>query len=129
MSAGDLKGEMDSAVAFWVLESDGCLVAVMGIQDKGDVALVRHAYTRAESQGRGFGRKLLNHLESLTENPMLIGTWAAASWAIDFYRKNGYRVVSDENKDSLLRKYWSVPDRQMDTSVVLADIHWRSRSE
>ena len=129
MSADELKREIEKQVVFWVLEEEGFLPSVMGLQDKGDVALVRHAYTRTESQGRGFGTKLLHHLESLTTRPMLIGTWAAASWAIEFYRRNDYRVVSDEDKNSLLRKYWSVSDRQMETSVVLADNRWSGNCE
>ena len=124
MSAEDLKIEIEKNVVFWVLEDQGCLLSVMGIQDKDDVALVRHAYTVTESQGRGFGTRLLRHLESLTAKPMLIGTWAAANWAIAFYRNNRYRVVSEQEKDSLLRRYWTVPDRQIETSVVLADNRW-----
>lgn len=129
MSAEELKRELESHVAFWVLENEGHISAVMGIQDKDDVALVRHAYTAPESQGRGFGRQLLHHLESLETKPMLIGTWAAAAWAIGFYRKNKYRVVSDQEKNSLLRKYWSVPDRQIEASVVLADNRWNGSGE
>ena len=129
MTADELKREIEKQVVFWVLEEEGFLPSVMGLQDKSDVALVRHAYTRTESQGRGFGTKLLHHLESLTARPMLIGTWAAASWAIEFYCRNDYRVVSDEDKNSLLRKYWSVPDRQMETSVVLADNRWSGNCE
>ncbi len=129
MSAEELKSELESHVAFSVLEDEGRIVAVMGIQDKADVALVRHAYTVTESQGRGFGTQLLHHLESLTAKPMLIGTWAAATWAIEFYRKNKYRVVSDQEKNSLLRKYWSVPDKQIETSLVLVDNRWKEISE
>ena len=124
MSADDLKSEIEKNVVFWALENQGRLLAVMGIQDKGDVALVRHAYTATEMQGRGLGTTLLHHLESLTAKPMLIGTWATASWAIEFYCRNKYRVVSDREKNILLRKYWSIPDRQIETSVVLADIRW-----
>jgi N-acetylglutamate synthase-like GNAT family acetyltransferase len=129
MSAAELKSEIEDHVEFWVVEAEGRLLAVMGIQDKNDVALVRHAYTVTESQGQGFGRKLLHHLESLTPKPMLIGTWAAASWAIEFYRKNGYRVVTNEEKNSLLKRYWSVPERQIETSVVLADSLWGGKAE
>ncbi len=129
MSAAEMKSEIEDHVIFWVVEAEGRLLAVMGIQDKNDVALVRHAYTVTESQGQGFGRKLLHHLESLTAKPMLIGTWAAASWAIEFYRKNGYRVVTNEEKNFLLKKYWSVPERQIETSVVLADSRWGGKAE
>lgn len=129
MTAAELKREITSNVVFWVVEAEGRLLAVMGIQDKNDVALVRHAYTATESQGRGFGTKLLHHLESLAAQPMLIGTWAAATWAVAFYRKNGYRIVPDEEKDSLLRKYWSVPENQIKTSVVLVDNRWNRVTE
>ncbi len=129
MSAAELKSEIENHVKFWVVEAEGRLLAVMGIQDKDDVALVRHAYTVTESQGNGFGRKLLQHLESLTAKPMLIGTWAAATWAIEFYRKNGYRMVTNEEKNSLLKKYWSLTERQIETSVVLADTRWGGRAE
>jgi GNAT superfamily N-acetyltransferase len=129
MSAAELRSEIENDVVFWIAETGGRLLAVMGIQEKDDVALVRHAYTVTESQGKGFGRKLLKHLESLTAKPMLIGTWAAATWAIEFYRKNGYRMVTNEEKNSLLKKYWSVPERQIETSVVLADTRWGGRAE
>jgi N-acetylglutamate synthase-like GNAT family acetyltransferase len=96
----------------------------MGIQDKGDVALVRHAYVASTTQRSGVGTKLLRHVESLVDKPILIGTWAAASWAIEFYRRNGFTMVSADDKDRLLRKYWSIPARQIETSVVLADRRW-----
>jgi GNAT superfamily N-acetyltransferase len=92
----------------------------MGIQDKGDVALIRHAYVLTRLRRQGIGAKLLWHLEGLTEKPILVGTWKAASWAVSFYVKNGYYLVSDKEKDLLLRKYWSIPERQIATSVVLA---------
>ena len=97
------------------------LVGVMGIQDKGDVALVRHAYVAPGVQRSGVGTRLLRHVAGLTDKPILIGTWAAASWAIAFYRRNGFTVVSDDEKNRLLRTYWSIPARQVETSVVLAD--------
>jgi GNAT superfamily N-acetyltransferase len=96
----------------------------MGIQDKGEVALVRHAYVASNLQKKGVGTTLLRHVEGLTSKPILIGTWASASWAIDFYRRNGYTVVSDQDKDRLLQTYWSIPARQVETSVVLADRRW-----
>jgi N-acetylglutamate synthase-like GNAT family acetyltransferase len=95
----------------------------MGIQDKGDVALVRHAYVAPTSQRSGVGTTLLRHMEGLVDKPMLIGTWAAASWAIEFYRRNGFTLVTSQ-KDHLLRTYWSIPERQIETSVVLADARW-----
>jgi GNAT superfamily N-acetyltransferase len=94
------------------------------MQDKGDVALVRHAYVAPDAQRKGLGTRLLRHVQGLTHKPVLIGTGAAASWAIDFYRRNGFTVVSPSQKDALLRKYWSVPARQIETSVVLADGRW-----
>jgi GNAT superfamily N-acetyltransferase len=96
----------------------------MGMQDKGEVDLVRHAYTAPASQRSGLGTRLLRHVEGLATKPVLIGTWADASWAIDFYRRNGFTVVSNSQKDSLLRRYWSIPARQIETSVVLADARW-----
>jgi len=96
----------------------------MGIQDKGDVALVRHAYVASATQRSGVGTRLLRHVETLVDKPLLIGTWAAASWAIEFYRRNGFIVVASEDKDRLLRTYWSIPARQIETSVVLANGRW-----
>jgi N-acetylglutamate synthase-like GNAT family acetyltransferase len=96
----------------------------MGIQDKGDVTLIRHAYVLSRAQKRGIGEKLLQHLQNMTEKPILIGTWAAASWAVSFYQKNGYTLVSEEEKNRLLRRYWSIPERQVKTSLVLANQTW-----
>ena len=124
MSASDLETQIEEGVVFWIAEQEGRLAGVMGIQDKGDVALVRHAYVASTTQRSGVGTKLLHHVESLAGKPILIGTWAAASWAIEFYRRNGFTMVSDDDKDRLLRKYWSIPARQIETSVVLADRRW-----
>lgn len=124
MSADELKREITGGVAFWVAEQDGRIVGVMGIQDKGDVTLVRHAYVARTTQRSGVGTTLLRHVEGLIDKPILIGTWAAASWAIDFYRRNGFKLVPSAEKDRLLRRYWSIPDRQVETSVVLADSRW-----
>jgi N-acetylglutamate synthase-like GNAT family acetyltransferase len=120
MSIGELRREVTGGVVFWVAEEETRLSGLMGIQDKGDVALVRHAYVAPATQRSGVGTKLLHHVESLVDKPILIGTWATASWAIDFYRRNGFTVVSSEDKDRLLRTYWSIPARQIETSVVLA---------
>ena len=120
MPADELKSEIAKGVEFSVAEIDGRVVGVMGIQDKGDVTLVRHAYVATSAQRGGIGTKLLRHLEGLTKKPVLIGTWAAATWAIDFYVRNGFAVVSHEEKERLLRKYWSIPARQVETSVVLS---------
>lgn len=121
MSASDLKAQIAEGVVFWIAEQGGYLLGVMGIQDKGDVALVRHAYVASTTQRSGVGTKLLRHVESLVDKPILIGTWAAASWAIEFYRRNGFELVPAADKDRLLRTYWSIPVRQIETSVVLAN--------
>ena len=119
MSAGELEREIAGGVVFWLAEDDGRLSGVMGIQDKGDVTLVRHAYVAPTAQRSGVGTKLLRHVEGLVDKPILIGTWADASWAIDFYRRNGFTLVPSDEKDQLLRTYWSIPARQIETSVVL----------
>jgi N-acetylglutamate synthase-like GNAT family acetyltransferase len=124
MPADELVNEIASGVVFWVAEHDGRLSGVMGIQDKGDVALVRHAYVAPTTQRAGVGTQLLRHVEALTDKPILIGTWAAASWAIEFYRRNGFTVVPSSEKDRLLQTYWSIPARQIETSVVLANRRW-----
>jgi len=127
MPRDELESEIAHGVVFWVAEEEGRVLGVMGIQDKGDVALVRHAYVASGLQRKGVGTTLLHHVEALTDKPVLIGTWAAASWAIDFYRRNGFTVVSESEKDRLLQKYWSIPPRQIETSVVLADRRWMDR--
>ncbi len=124
MPADELKKEIAAGIVFWVAQEDERVQGVMGIQDKGDVTLIRHAYVATSQQGKGIGTKLLRHLQGLSEKPFLIGTWADASWAVDFYVRNGFTVVSKEEKDRLLRTYWSIPARQVDTSVVLADRRW-----
>jgi GNAT superfamily N-acetyltransferase len=124
MSADELAREISDGVAFWVAEEGGRLLGVMGIQDRGEVALVRHAYVAPNLQRSGVGTKLLRHVQGLVDKPILIGTWASASWAIEFYRRNGFTVLPNEDKDRVLRKYWSIPERQIETSVVLADGRW-----
>jgi GNAT superfamily N-acetyltransferase len=121
MSADQLRHEIEAGVVFWGSEDHGELQGVMGIQDVRDVTLIRHAYVRSDRQGRGVGGALLDHLRQLTDRPVLIGTWAAASWAIVFYEKHGFRRVSAADKDRLLGSYWSIPERQIETSVVLGD--------
>jgi N-acetylglutamate synthase-like GNAT family acetyltransferase len=108
-------------VVFWGCEAGGQLVGVMGIQDVQDVTLIRHAYVRTDHRNRGIGSKLLAHLYAQCTRPVLIGTWAAATWAIRFYEKHGFRLVTPEEKNRLLKKYWSIPERQVETSVVLAE--------
>ena len=127
MAADQLAREISSAVEFWGFEDDAELLGVMGIQPVEDVTLIRHAYVRTARQRRGVGGALLDHLLGLSERPYLIGTWAAANWAVDFYEKNKFRRVTPEEKDRLLRKYWSIPERQIETSVVLVDRRWDAR--
>jgi N-acetylglutamate synthase-like GNAT family acetyltransferase len=119
MPSDELTKEINDGVIFWVAEQEGSVQGVMGVQDKGDVALVRHAYVATTTQRSGVGTKLLRHLETLIDKPILIGTWADASWAIEFYKRNGFTMVSSGDKDRLLRRYWSIPERQIETSVVL----------
>ncbi len=125
MPAEELASEIADGVVFWVAEEEGRVLGVMGIQDKGEVALVRHAYVDPGVQRNGLGTRLLRHVQGLTAKPVLVGTWAAASWAIEFYRRNGFDVVPDRHKDFLLLRYWSIPARQVETSVVLADGRWK----
>lgn len=124
MPPDELEKEIADGVVFWVAEEAGRLLAVMGLQDKGEVTLVRHAYVAPTVQRKGLGTSLLRHAQSLTRKPVLIGTWADAAWAIEFYRRNGFAVVPNPHRNSLLRKYWSIPARQVETSVVLADGRW-----
>jgi GNAT superfamily N-acetyltransferase len=128
MPREELKGEIDADVRFWGYEEDGELLGVMGIQDVLDVTLIRHAYVCTAHQNRGIGGKLLSHLRTLTSRPILLGTWADATWAIRFYEKHGFHLVTPEEKDRLLKKYWSIPDRQIETSVVLAEESWRDEA-
>jgi GNAT superfamily N-acetyltransferase len=127
MSKERLQYEIGDGVEFWGYEENGTLDGVMGIQHVQDVTLIRHAYVRTGLQKRGIGGQLLTHLRKLAKRPVLIGTWANAVWAIRFYEKNGFQVVGSEEKDSLLRRYWSIPESQIETSVVLADQTWRER--
>ena len=122
----ELKHEIEDRVSFWGFENEATLIGVMGIQDKGDVTLIRHAYMRSNKRNQGIGTYLLHFLESATEKPILIGTWADATWAIAFYKKNGYRLLPEEEKNQLLRKYWNILERQVLTSVVLANKRWTS---
>ena len=119
MSRDELEQEIEAGIVFWGFEQDGGLQGVMGFQDKGDVVLIRHAYIRTQSRNLGIGTRLLRHLENKTDKPILVGTWADAAWAISFYQKNGYVLVAKEEKKRLLRKHWSIPERQIETSVVL----------
>ena len=124
MSRDELQHEIDEGIIFWGYEADGELVGVMGIQHIQDVSLIRHAYVRTSNQKQGIGEKLLVELRGQTDRPILIGTWAAAVWAIRFYEKHGYQRVAGSEKERLLEKYWSISRRQVETSVVLADRTW-----
>ncbi len=124
MPAEYLRHELDAGVRFWGYEDAGRLLGVMGIQDVQDVTLIRHAYVRTAERGKGIGGKLISHLKTLITRPALVGTWAAATWAIRFYERNGFKLVTWEEKERLLRKYWNIPERQTETSVVLADEKW-----
>jgi GNAT superfamily N-acetyltransferase len=124
MSEDKFREAIADDTLFWVAEDDGRLLAVMGIQDKREVALVRHAYVRPALQRHGVGTMLLRHVTALTDKPVLIGTWAAAVWAIEFYQRNGFVIVPLVQKELLLRRYWSISARQIETSVVLGDRRW-----
>jgi GNAT superfamily N-acetyltransferase len=119
MSSNELDAEIASGVDFWGYEADGCLTGVMGTQPVLDVYLIRHAYVLPSQQRLGVGGALLSHLRPLSNRRMLVGTWAAADWAIRFYQRHGFELLESERSASLLRTYWTIPDRQIETSVVL----------
>jgi GNAT superfamily N-acetyltransferase len=120
MPADELDAEIAAGVVFWGYEDGGDLLGVMGIQPVKDVDLIRHAYVQPAAQGRGIGGALLEHLMASATRPVLVGTWAAAEWAISFYRRHGFVQVGPEEKSRLLRTYWTIPERQIETSVVLS---------
>lgn len=122
MPGDELDGEIEAGVVFWGYEDEGELVGVMGIQDVGDVDLIRHAYVLPGRQRGGIGSALLERLAGSAQRPTLVGTWAAAEWAIDFYRRHGFELLPPERSAELLRRYWSIPERQIETSVVLASV-------
>ena len=132
MPLSELRAEIAAGVNFWCAEIGGEAVGIMGIQDVdnavspelggiGDVTLIRHAYVRTNQRGQGIGGKLLRHLMGLASRPLLMGTWAAATWAVSFYQKHGFTLTAHAEKEKLLRIYWNIPARQVETSVVLAD--------
>jgi len=125
MPKAELLAQINQGVVFWGYKNDDTLVGVMGIQDKEEVVLIRHAYVRPAYRSHGIGGKLLTHLTALSKTPILIGTWANAVWAISFYEKHGFRLTTPIEKDLLLRKYWAIPVRQIETSVVLASADWK----
>ena len=127
MTKEELKEQIEGGVSFSCYIDDNKIAGVMGIQDKRDVDLIRHAYVITRKRKKGIGTLLLHELLKDSKKPILIGTWKAAHWAISFYERHGFFVVSDEEKNILLRKYWNIPDRQMETSVVLAEIKYKDK--
>jgi GNAT superfamily N-acetyltransferase len=120
MSPEELKEEIQSGVQFFGYTKNSALIAVMGIQLVNDVTLIRHAYTLTGHQRKGLGKQLLYYLLRLAKTKrILVGTWEAAPWAIKFYKKQGFDLLSREETNKLLKKYWSIPERQVETSVVL----------
>ncbi|MCG8511341.1 MAG: GNAT family N-acetyltransferase [Rhodospirillales bacterium] len=124
MPAEELRHEIDDGVVFWGFDGGDDLIGVMGLQDVRDVTLIRHAYVRSDRRRGGIGGILARELYAMTDRPTLVGTWAAADWAVRFYEKYGFRMVDTETKNRLLRTYWTIPERQVETSVVLADERW-----
>jgi GNAT superfamily N-acetyltransferase len=121
MPREELLAEMRAGVKFFCFRRDGRVLGVMGLQQVADVALIRHAYTLSSEQHRGVGTRLVEHLRKQTNLRLLVGTWKAASWAVRFYERRGFRLVSEEEKGRLLRRYWQIPERQIEESVVLAE--------
>ena len=117
----ELKEQIEAGVIFYCYEQNNEVIGVIGIQDKGDVKLIRHAYVKTKERKTGIGTKLLKFLTENETVPILIGTWKDAVWAIDFYEKNGFRLVGEKEKNTLLKKYWRIPERQIETSVVLTN--------
>jgi GNAT superfamily N-acetyltransferase len=124
MPLEELREELAAGVEFWGWEENGRLQGVMGRQDRGGVYLIRHAYVLRDCQQQGTGGRLLAFLRADLEKPILVGTWAAAWWAVRFYQKHGFKLVTLAEKDRLLRTYWNITDRQVETSVVLGDERW-----
>ncbi len=127
MTKEELKRQIDEGVQFWSYTEDGEVMGVMGIQFKSDVTLIRHAYVRTIARNKGIGSRLLEHLSAISTMPVLVGTWEDAKWAIRFYEKHGFHLLPKEEKEKLLRKYWEIPVRQIETSVVLASNNWESQ--
>jgi GNAT superfamily N-acetyltransferase len=119
MNAEELASEIAAGIEFWGAEVNTSLVGVMGVQEVLDVDLIRHAYVLPAFQRKGVGGLLLSELCSRSSRTILIGTWAAASWAIDFYERHGFDLVGADETKTLLKKYWTIPERQIETSVVL----------
>ena len=127
MQEDELRREIAAGVHFRGYEEAGELVGVMGVQPVADVVLIRHAYVRSARRNRGIGARLLGDVLDGMEMPVLVGTWAAADWAVRFYQKHGFRLTTPQQKERLLATYWSIPERQIETSVVLADRRWHAQ--
>jgi GNAT superfamily N-acetyltransferase len=116
MSAAELESAL-AAMQFYGAVRDR-LVGVIGTQERADVSLVRHLYVRPPAQGEGIGTALLERaLERADAETVLVGTWKAAEWAVEFYRANGFELLGTDR--DLLATYWDVPEHQRDHSVVL----------
>lgn len=125
MSEEELKVQIEEGVQFWKFMDNGTVIGVMGIQDRQEVTLIRHAYVRTSERNKGIGARLLMHLYTIALTPVLIGTWKDASWAIRFYEKHGFRLLDKEETETVLKKYWNISHRQIETSVVLASADYR----
>ena len=125
MTRAELQTQIEEDVRFSCFVDDNEIIGVMGIQDKTEVALIRHAYVRTKQRNKGIGTLLLRELIRDSTKPILIGTWKAADWAISFYEKHGFSLVDEEEKNRLLKKYWAIPARQIETSVVLVDAKYK----
>jgi GNAT superfamily N-acetyltransferase len=120
MPEAELREEIAAGVEFWGVDTDDGLIGIMGVQPVRDVDLIRHAYVRPDRQRHGVGAELIEHLRQRSTRRILVGTWAAATWAVRFYERHGFVLVAPERAAALLRTYWTIPERQIDTSVVLA---------
>ncbi len=129
MTQEELKAQISDGVRFSCYVDNNEIVGVMGIQDKTDVELIRHAYVRTKQRDKGIGTLLLRELIKDSTKPILIGTWKAATWAISFYEKHGFCLVDEEEKNRLLKKYWAIPERQVETSVVLVDEKYKKSKD
>ena len=129
MTKEELKAQIEDGVRFSCHVDNNEIIGVMGIQDKTDVELIRHAYVRTKQRNKGIGTLLLRELIQDSTKPILIGTWKAAYWAISFYEKHGFCLVDEQEKNRLLKKYWAIPERQVETSVVLVGQQPTTKSE
>ena len=129
MTKEELKTQIEEGVRFSCYVDDNKIIGVMGIQDKNDVDLIRHAYVITSQRKKGIGTLLIHELLKSSKKPILIGTWKAADWAINFYERHGFFVVPEDEKNILLRKYWNIPDRQVETSVVLVDTKYKDKKD